>query len=144
MDGIALPLSDVSEVLIEQHGLQRLIHDRGGEREIQFLRRVRQPILPVWHDGQLRIVAWGGQPPSRCGLTWLRTLEAGDWQPYEPEAVDIPAAAGLERGVWFRIRQGVRGLLVDDRAFVLIEPSTHYYRVMTKSRRMPLLIGEQI
>lgn len=144
MDGIALSLSDVPELLIEQHGLTRLIHDRGGERELRFLRRVRQPILPVWHDGQLRIVAWGGQPPAQCGLTWLRTLEAGEWRSYEPEPVEIPAAAALENGVWYRVRQGIQGLLVGQRVFVLVQPSTYYYRVMTRSRRMPVLVGEQI
>jgi len=149
MDGIALPLSDIPEALIEQHGLQRLIHDRGGEREVRFLRRSRQPLLPVWHAGQLLIVAWGcrsGLLP-RSGLTWQRTLDAGDWRPYQPEPIEIPAVAGLHNGIWFRIRRGVRGLLVESpvtAAYALVEPSTYYYRVMTRCGMMPVLIGERI
>jgi hypothetical protein len=56
-------------------------------------------------------------------------------------------AAGLESGIWFRIRQGVRGVLVRDErgrdvVYVVCEPAHHDYGVMTKSRRMPVLVGE--
>jgi hypothetical protein len=62
--------------------------------------------------------------------------------------VVIPATVGLDKGVWYRIRQGIRGLAVLDergcpRVYVLCEPSTHYYQVMTRgSRWMPTLIDE--
>lgn len=149
MDAIALPSSDLPVALVEQHGLERFVHDRGGEREIRFMRRARQPILPVWHAGQLLIVAWGCRcgPLPKTGLTWQKTLDAGDWGPYQPELVEIPAAAGLHNGIWYPIRRGVRGLLVESpavAAYVLVEPSTYYYQVMTRSRVMPVLIGEQI
>ena len=66
-----------------------------------------------------------------------------------PESVDIPATYGLANGVWFRVRQGMRGLLVRTRAgepvvYVVCEPSTRYYRVMTRAEWMPVLIGEVI
>ncbi len=63
--------------------------------------------------------------------------------------MDIPATLGFERGVWFRVRQGIRGLLVPDEqgvavAYMVCEPASHYYRVMTRSDRMPVLIEERI
>ena len=63
--------------------------------------------------------------------------------------VDIPVTFGLERGVWYRIRQGIRGILVPDErgiavAYMICEPATHYYHVMTRSSRMPVLIEEKI
>jgi hypothetical protein len=64
--------------------------------------------------------------------------------------VDIPATGGLDgRGVWYLIEQGVRGLLVPDErgcavAYMICEPASHYYNVMTGSRRMPVLIGQRI
>jgi hypothetical protein len=57
---------------------------------------------------------------------------------------------GRDKGVWFGIRQGIRGLLVHDesgrpRGYVVCEPSSHYYEIMTKgSGWMPVLIGERI
>lgn len=76
-------------------------------------------------------------------------MEAGGWSRWEAEPVVIPATMGLEGGVWYAIRQGVRGVLVRDEqgkpvAYVVCEPASHYYRVMTKSERMPVLIGERI
>jgi hypothetical protein len=57
---------------------------------------------------------------------------------------------GLDKGVWYRIRQGIRGLLAHDeggkpRVYVVCEPSSQYYQVMTRgSCWMPVLIGERI
>ena len=139
MDGLALAWSDVPLALIEQHNLQRLIHERGGERELRFLRRCHQPLLPVWHNGQLEIMRWGRRGG---GLTWQRTVEDGVW--VGAELVEIRATAGLDGGIWYRVRQGVRGLLVGCDAYLIVEPASYYYRVMTKQERMPVLIGQRI
>lgn len=75
-------------------------------------------------------------------------MEAGEWTAYEAQPVEIPAVAGLQNGVWFRIRQGVRGLIVEAdevrAAYMLVEPASYYYKIMTRSERMPVLIGERI
>jgi hypothetical protein len=147
MDGIALALSEAPLELIEQHGLQRLVHDRGGEQELWFMRRARPTLLPVWVDGQLRIVDWGCRRGSlpRSPLTWQKTLDEGQWSPYQPELIEIPATLGFQGGIWFRTRGRIRGLLVADSiAYMLIEPSTHYYKVMTRCEWMPVLMGERI
>jgi hypothetical protein len=78
------------------------------------------------------------------------TVENGGWGDRRVEPVVIPATMGLDKGVWYRIRQGIRGLAVQDergcpRVYVLGEPSTRYYQVMTRgSRWMPTLIDEPI
>ena len=125
-----------------------------GEREVRFLYRDRRPRLPVWRDGRLQIVRWGngrGQSRSlpRTGWTWLATIQDGGWSNSGAIPVDIPVTLGLERGVWFRVRQGIRGLLVPDErgiavAYMICEPATHYYQIMTRSPRMPVLIEERI
>jgi hypothetical protein len=63
--------------------------------------------------------------------------------------VVIPATMGLDRGVWFRVREGVRGVVARDESgrpvvYVLVEPASHYYQVMTRSEWMPSLVGERI
>jgi hypothetical protein len=85
----------------------------------------------------------------RTGWTWLSTVQAGYRCNLDPIPVDIPATIGLDRGVWFRIRQGIRGLLVPDErslavCYMICEPASHYYQVMTRSSRMPVLIEERI
>ena len=56
---------------------------------------------------------------------------------------------GLKNGVWFKIQPGIKGVLVKDErgiatVYVVCEPATHYYQTMTRSKRMPVLIGERI
>ncbi len=152
--GIALARCELPQVLVDRHDLTRRIHERGGEPEVRFLYRDRKPRLPVWRDGRLQIVRWGnGRSESRflpeTGWTWQATIDQGYWKNLNPEIVDIPASLGLERGVWYRIRQGMRGLLVPDEkgiavVYVICEPASHYYQIMTRSNRMPVLIDERI
>jgi hypothetical protein len=144
--GIALSLSELPLWLHER------VHIRDGQREARFLWRHHPRLLPVWHEGRLQIVRWGGSRRGSLPVTgwaWRETLDAGGWAPWQPELVDIPATFCLEGGVWFRVRQGVRGLLVHDdqdepAAYILCEPATRYYRVMTRSDRMPVFIGERL
>ncbi|WP_254510211.1 hypothetical protein [Anatilimnocola floriformis] len=117
MDGLAIPWSLLPAELIEQHRLSHRMHERGGEREIRFLRRSKLPLLPVWCDGQYRVVPWGcrsGLLP-KSGLTWLTTVESGEWVNYCADAVTVPAVLGLQNGIWYRIREGVQGLIVERR-----------------------------
>ena len=153
--GIALAWSELPTELIGRHGLERRVHERGGEREVRFLYRDRRPRLPVWRDGRLQVVRWGnGRGQSRF-LPRDRLDLAGDdrggglARTSRPIPVDIPATLGLERGVWYRVRQGIRGLLVPDErgiavVYMICEPASHYYRIMTRSPRMPVLIEERI
>lgn len=155
LSGTALALSDLPEELMTQHGLARRIYDRGGEREVQFLFADAERVLPVWRNGQLQILRWGNRRGESARLpctawTQLDTIESGGWGECGVEAVVIPATMGLDKGVWYRIRQGMRGLVVSDerncpRVYVICEPSSHYYQVMTRgSRWMPALIDERI
>jgi hypothetical protein len=149
---IALPTSEVSLAVAE--GLADRVHLRGGEHELRFYWRAVPALLPVWWEGRLRVVRWGNRdraerklPPT--GWTWKETVESGRWSALESELVDIPAAYGYMGGVWFRVKQGMKGLLVRDRGdnpivYMICEPATRYYRVMTRAEWMPVLIDEVI
>jgi hypothetical protein len=154
LTAIALPFSPLSLELIARHGLGRRVHDRGGEREIQFHWQDREPVLPAWHEGQLIIARWGcRRAESRvlpCSAwTRLTTVEAGQWAQWRAEEVVVPASLCFDSGVWFKVRQGFRAVWVRDergvaRVYPICETASHYYRVMTRSVWMPALIGERI
>lgn len=80
----------------------------------------------------------------------MATIREGGWKNLPAMPVEIPAAYALERrGVWYLVERGVRGLLVPDErgaavAYVVCEPASHYYRIMTGSDRMPVLIEQRI
>src|SRR5262249_41757539 len=111
--GVALALSQIPLEVMDHHGLWRRVFDRGGEREVQFLLRDDECVLPVGRGGELLIPAWGNRrrqsralPPT--SWTWRATLEEGGWGGLGAAPVVIPACMGLDRGVWFHVREGVR------------------------------------
>ena len=153
--GIALAASEVPEGLVGMPGFERRRYVRGGRAEFRFLARDRDPQLPVWHGGRLHVVRWGNRRGEsrrlpRTGWTWLATIESGGWQGVETVPADIPASYGYDgRGVWYLIEQGIRGLMVSDErgtavVYMICEPASHYYHVMTGATRMPVLIGQPI
>ena len=155
LSGVALALSELPVELIARHGLGRRICDRGGGREVQFLFSDAERALRVWRNGRLQVLRWGNRRGESLHLpctawTQLETVEGGGWAGRNVEPVVVPATMGLDRGVWYRIRQGIRGLIVADerghpRVFIICEPSSHYYQIMTcGSRWMPALIDERI
>jgi hypothetical protein len=154
--GIAMAGSEVPTELIGRCGLARHLHLRGGRQpEYRFFYRARRPRLPVIRDGDLFFPRWGnrrGQSRGlpRTGWTWLETVRGGGWRRFGAVPVDIPARYAVDgRGGWYVSRQGIRRLLAPDErgcavAYVICEPASHYYRVMTGSDRMPVFIGERI
>jgi hypothetical protein len=147
-----------SEIPVEKIAacqLARLRHVRGTQAEFRFLYHARRPRLPVVRGGELTFPRWGngrglsGVLPG-TGWTWLSTIRSGAWRGTGAEPVDIPAQYAFDgRGGWYVIRQGIRGLMVPDElgravAYVVCEPASHYYRVMTGSDRMPVFINERI
>jgi hypothetical protein len=150
--GIALPRTAVPDDVFERHGLHRRLHERGGVAEVRFYYRDPRPRLPVLRDGQFQVVRWGNARGRsrllpRTGWTWLESVVNGSWKNVEAFFVEVPATFGLEGGFWFPIRHGIRALLVADErrmavAYLVCEESSQYFRVMTQSRRMPVLIRE--
>jgi hypothetical protein len=144
LSGIALALSQLPLEVIKRHGLERCIHDRGGEQELQFLFADSERLLPVWREGQLQVFRWGnrrGESRHLPCMAWTQidTVEKGGWGERPVELVVIPATMGLDKSVWYPIRQGMRGLVVHDehgcpRVYVICEPSSHYYQVMTRGK----------
>lgn len=154
MTGIALMLSEIPEMLIETHRLAERVYERLGQREVQFHWWQEPAILPVRWDGRLQIMRWGskcrrGRLPSG-GCIPVEQIEAGTLSGARPEPVMIPANVGHHRGTWFLITVGIRGVVLPDApggpvVYLLVEPSTNYYRNMTEqSPLMPVLVDQVI
>ncbi|MEZ6047306.1 MAG: hypothetical protein R3C11_17340 [Planctomycetaceae bacterium] len=135
-DVISVTWRELPETLIEQNKLTPF--DRGnGEPEYHFAFREHTPRLPVWTEGQLLILPWAGYCPKEA-------LEAGRWSERQPIPIVIPASLCCDKGIWFLVREGIHGILVGRHTYLLTEPASHYYRIMTRHERMPVLIGEGI
>lgn len=148
----------ISAELYEKYRLEGRVTRRSAEAEeeitFDFADRENDPRLPVIVAGRMYICLWGnrGDKTSKLPKTgWCRqeSLEAGKWRWLDPEPVVIPATFGLEKGIWFPIREGVEGVVVRDEAkrphvYMLTQAASHYYQTMTKHERMPVLVNEQI
>jgi len=152
--GISLSWRDLPEALVECHRLKDrvIVRQEGADREFRFLYRDRRPLIPAWCGNELRIYCWGsgGTKLPRTGWITTESLEEGRWRDLAPERVEIPATFGFDRGIWFQVPEGgLQGVLVRDEAdrphvYILTRPASHYYKVMTRSHREPVFIGNQI
>ena len=98
-------------------------------------------------DGVLRVLPWGnrrGDSPKLPPTLWtsLATIEAGGWGDARIEERMIPATLAFDNGIWYAVSVGVRGLLVLDekgerRVYVICEPSSYAYAIMTMVKRVP-------
>ena len=151
--GLAIERRNVPDHLIEKYRLQDRITSRGGagEQEVHFLFRAKVPLLPVWHERNLDIYIWGNRDDrfSRLPKTgWCRmeSIAEGKWEGFGGVKVEIPCSYGLEKGVWFQVVEGLKGILVRDEkarphVYILTQPASHYYNVMTRHDRMPVFLG---
>ena len=155
--GISILKARIRQELFEQYELARLVHRRNESTDeelwFDYAERTQQVFLPIIHDGQLEIVEWGNRSGKaklpKTGWCQRESLEAGKWKWLNPELVDIPANFGLEKGIWFQVTEGMRGVLVHDETgrehvYMMTESASHYYEVMTRHNRMPVLIGQTI
>jgi hypothetical protein len=153
--GVSLSWREIPTELLDRHQLRDRIIVRREEAdwEARFLFRDERPLLPVWHGERLAVYPWGNRNGrSNLPLTgWARQerLDSGRWADLHTEPVEIPATFGYEKGVWFVIQGAIRGLLVRDEdgcphVYMLTEPASHYYKIMTRSDRMPVLVGRRI
>ena len=108
----------------------------GDEIKIAFA--AKDPLLPVHYRGKNRLFKWGNkrlEKLPRTGYCKTESLKAGKWQ-------------WLTNGVWFHIRQGISGVTIKSpqqqtlHCYMLTKPSTHYFKIMTGSDRMPVLVNQ--
>jgi hypothetical protein len=155
--GIAIDAQLLTETFLSRFGLRsRMQSDLfNSPQELQFRYNDPIPQLPIKRtaESEWELVLWGNRdnPVSRLPRTgWAReeSVLAGKWSGYQPEPVIIPAQRGCEKGVWFPITGGMRGLLVADehrtpRVYMLTREATPEYAALTKHDRMPIWIEEQ-
>lgn len=155
--GISILKARLKQELFEQYELAHRITTRGEatQQELHFMYPGAPPIeLPVMQDGQLVIMEWGNRNNKesklpKTGWCRLESLQAGKWRWLSPEKVLIPADFGLEKSVWFQIKEGMEGVVVHDEherphVYMLTTEASVYYQNMTRHDRMPVLVGQEI
>ena len=153
--GIAVICSELPCHFLDEYSLAKRIADRADEREepeIHFLWGDRMRVLPVWVNGQLILAKWGNQNPKHSlptgNSTQLVSWESGKWSQWKGIKCLVPAQMALDR-IWYDVHQGIQAVLVLDEkqepvVYLLMEPSTQYYKMLTGSSWMPVFLDQRI
>lgn len=112
----------------------------GGQVRVRL--QDKNPEVLVEQNGQLKLLRWKGLYP-------LEKLQKGFLQNASGARVHIKVNRAHQNGVWFHVREGIEGVLLktphkEPELYLLTVPSTHYYKTMTGSARMPFLIKQVI
>src|SRR5437588_530980 len=99
-----------------------------------------EPVLPVVEMGEEEeplpetetVMLWGNRDKSapfpQTGWARVESLEAGKWSHMRPQPVLIPVTHGVEKGNWFEIEHGIRGVMVrkggDQRVYMLTDEAS--------------------
>jgi hypothetical protein len=150
---IALLVSELPGALVRQHRLTERVHTRAGREEFRFHWRQVPTVLPVWWAGSLKVLPWGSKlrhgPLPYGGWVALEHIAAGVLAGAVPERVIIPANFGQQKGTWFVVNEGIKGVVIETRGgpvvYMLTEPASNYYRNMTEqSPTMPVFVNQVI
>jgi len=152
--GIALAVSELPVELVRRHRLAERVYARAeGREEFRFLWWQVPTLLPVLRDGALELLPWGSKlrrsPLPYGGWVSREHLAAGLFAHADPRPVVIPANFGYQKGTWFLVVEGIRGVVIESRGgpvvYMLTEPASNYYRNMTEqSPTMPLFVNQVI
>jgi hypothetical protein len=150
---IALAVSELPVDLVRRDRIAERKYVRERQEEFQFHWWQTPTILPVRRDGVLEMLAWGSKrrrgPLPYGGWIAEEHVKDGLLAGANPEEVVIPANLGYQKGTWFLIIEGIRGVAIETAAgrivYMLTEPASNYYRNMTEqSPTMPLLVNQVI
>ncbi len=151
LTAVAVPFDLIPTELIRPHKLARQPHVCDDWPEFQFHFGSPSALLPISHaGGRVSLARWGCRReecrvlPS-TGWTTDERVKSGYWREVGAEEVTIPAARGYDGGYWYAIPSPIRAVLVRPvdgqvHVFVVCQPASNYYAVMTKSEWMPAMI----
>ena len=115
-----------------------------------------EPVLPALLSGEeedeevSRIFLWGNRNKEislpQTGWARIESMIGGKWDYLRPSQVVIPVTHGVEKGKWFEINHGIRGVLVSrdghERVYMLTEEANPEFLNVTGHPRMPVLVEQ--
>ena len=112
-----------------------------------------EPVLPVLTVSEeddapkYELLLWGNRnkdiPLPQTGWARLSSIEEGKWSYLRPQPVLIPVSYGVEKGKWFEIEHGIKGVIAqrarEKRVYMLTDEANEEYLTVTHHARMPVL-----
>ena len=157
--GVIFPYRREHRAMLEQlYSSQEVEHmERTGSVRSVYWGKT-EPILPAIIGEEVeeveeeapQLFLWGNRNKDlklpETGWARMESLEAGKWSYLRPTPVIIPVTYGVEKGKWFDINHGIRGVLVEraglQRVYMLTEEATPDFLSVTRHARQPVLIAQ--
>lgn len=152
--GVIFPYRPEYRALLEQYYPPEQIEEfeRSGQVKSLYWQR-GEPVLPVLAPGEtegedrLEVMRWGNRdkeaPFPQTGWARLESIDGGKWSYLHPKPATIPLDFGVEKGRWFKIDHGIRGVVVekggDRRVYMLTDEADPDFLERTRHNRMPVL-----
>lgn len=111
----------------------------------------REPVLPVIEENKrARLVSWGNRDKNvnlpKTGWAKIESVTGGKWNYLHPKDIIIPAVKGYEKGKWFSIEKGIKGIKVSkdsiEKVYMITKEASPEYAKNIKHNREPLLIEQ--
>jgi hypothetical protein len=150
---IAISVSELPVDLARRNRIAERAYIREGREEFQFHWWQMPTVLPVRWDGKLELLPWGSKrrrgPLPYGGWVSEEYVMEGLFAGANSKEVVIPANLGYQKGTWFLILEGIRGVVIETQGgpivYMLTTPASNYYRNMTEqSPTMPVFVNQVI
>lgn len=141
--GIGFSIKEISDQELVQFYNEQEIKDFRKDNQATSFFWSAKPVLPIQQDSMIKLYHWGNRDKSiKLPLTgWVQeeSVLAGRWQYLNPRPVIILAQRGCEKNKWFNIKNGLAGIFVQDRVYMLTREATDQYLDFTGHPRMPVI-----
>jgi hypothetical protein len=152
--GVVFPYKkEYREVLAQFYSPAELDEiERSGQVRSLYWQRGGEPVLPVRvedaeEESQTEVMQWGNRdknkPFPQTGWARVDSMTSGRWSYMKPKPALIPVTYGVEKGKWFEIDNGIRGVVVqrgdEKRVYMLTDQATPEFLEVTHHERMPVL-----
>ncbi len=147
--GIGFKISKYSKKKLREYFSDEQIDEASKTGELNTFFWSKSAVLPVVVEGKDDLAEWGNKDKNvSLPLTgWAReeSINTGKWNHLNPSIVVIPAVKGFEKGVWFDIKGGIKGIIVSKndqrRVYIETQPSTLKYKKLTHHDREPIFLN---
>jgi hypothetical protein len=154
--GVIFPFKREHRAMLEQFYSDQQIQEfeqTGAVRSVYWSKGA--PVLPAVLEeagpgAEPELFLWGNRDKDvklpQTGWAKLESIEEGKWAYLRPSPVVIPVTHGVEKGKWFTIDRGIRGLLVArgglQRVYMLTEEADPEFVSVTGHPRKPVLVEQ--
>ncbi|MBF6611813.1 MAG: hypothetical protein IVW55_01640 [Chloroflexi bacterium] len=155
--GVIFPYKDEYRETLARYFPEEAIEEFRQSGQVKSLYWQRgEPLLPVatpdksGEASDIELVRWGNRdknaPFPQTGWSRVESLAAGKWNYLRPQPVLIAVSYGIEKGNWFTIAKGIKGVIVqregERRVYMLTGEAKPGFHAKTHHDRMPLLEDE--